>query len=136
MPGPLASGSIHLAYTLHPPPQWHEPLSVIRLSHFPLGVIGIASATSAAQLTSIRAQFDANVDDLFDGSSFYPLATNCIVFEEDSSSPITGSFNGLVLVPSVLANKNVYLGTILAELCSGILSGFTDVVRVSQLRNS
>ncbi len=76
----------------------------------------------------LRAQFDAAVDDLFDSSSFYPLATDCIVFEEDGSNPMTDTFTGLVIIPSVLANKNVYLGTILASLCSGILSGFTDIV--------
>ncbi|KAF9264661.1 hypothetical protein L218DRAFT_861806 [Marasmius fiardii PR-910] len=126
-PKPLSIGHLHLSYPSHPPPASHSPLSLIRPSHFPLAVVGIASCSQTDNILSVNAQFNSTVLSLFSGDALYPLARNCFVFEEgDGTSSITGSESipGLVIFPSVMGNRKLYIGTLLADLCSNILGEF------------
>ena len=131
MPSPLSTGHIHLSYPSHPPPSWHTSIALLRPSNFPLGVIGIAECPVSSPLSSILAQFNAALSDLFPANSLFPLAQNCYVFEDgDSSTTILGdSLPGMVVIPSVMGNKQLYIGTLIAELCSSILGEFSDLVR-------
>lgn len=131
MPNPLASGHIHLSYTLHPPPPSHQALSLFRPSDFPMGVLGIASATQNDSFSTILSQFNSTLSELFPDGALFPLANNCLVFEEsDGSTNINlGNLPGLVVIPGMMGNKKLYVGTLLADLCSNILAEFATVVR-------
>ncbi|GJE90813.1 TRAPP II complex [Phanerochaete sordida] len=133
MPSPLASGHIHLSYPSHPLPSSHQTLSLFRPSDFPLGVIGIASSSSSQNesMSSILAQFNAMLSDLFPPGALFPLANNCLVFEEsDGSTNLNlGNYPGLVVIPGMMGNKRLYVGTLIADLCSNILAEFATVVQ-------
>jgi trafficking protein particle complex subunit 9 len=131
MPSPLSTGHLHLSFLSHPPPSWHTPLSLLRPSDFPLGIIGIAECSGSSSLSSILAQFNATVSNLFPPNSLFPLARNCYVFEDgDSSTTNLGdSSPGMVVIPGVMGNKELYVGTLIAELCSSILGEFSELVR-------
>lgn len=130
MPNPLASGHIHLSYPSHPHPSSHQSLSLFRPSDFPLGVIGIASSSQNDSLSAILAQFNATLNDLFPPGAIFPLANNCLVFEEsDGSTNLNlGNHPGLVVIPGMMGNKRLYVGTLIADLCSNILGEFATVV--------
>lgn len=130
MPGPLAAGHIHLSYPSHPLPTTHIPLSLFRPSDFPLGVIGIATCSQNDSLSSILAQFNASLTELFPPGAIFPLANNCFVFEEsDGNTTLNlGNLPGLVVIPGMMGNKKLYIGTLLADLCSNILAEFATVV--------
>ncbi|KAI0797912.1 TRAPP II complex [Abortiporus biennis] len=130
MPNPLAAGHLHLSYPSHPPPHSQLPLSLFRPSDFPLGVIGIATCSQNDSLSSILAHFNAAVSDLFPAGFIFPLATNCFVFEENDSNTnlnLGDTLPGLVVIPSMMGNKKIYIGTLLADLCSNILGEFSTV---------
>ena len=132
MPNPLATGHIHLAYPSHPLPSSYTPLSLFRPSDFPLGVIGIATCSQNDSLSSILAHFNAAMSDLFPTGSTYPLASNCFVFEDSDDNTnlnLGNSLSGLVVIPSMMGNKKIYIGTLIADLCSNILAGFAGLVR-------
>jgi trafficking protein particle complex subunit 9 len=136
MPSPLSRGHLHISFPSHPPPTSHDPLALFRPSHFPLGVIGVASCSQSDSLSSILAQFNAFVNDLFPRNSPYraifPLAKNCFVFEEEDGSTnlnLGEQLSGLVVIPSMMGNKGLYIGTLLADLCSNILGEFATLVR-------
>ncbi|KAL0581718.1 hypothetical protein V5O48_000300 [Marasmius crinis-equi] len=125
---PLSTGHLQLNYPSHPPPASHHSLSLIRPSHFPLAVVGIASCSHADSLSSVSSQFNSVLLDMFPGDALYPLAKNCFVFEEgDGSSGISTSESiaGLVVFPSMMGNRKLYIGTLLADLCSNILGEFS-----------
>lgn len=105
-------------------------MSLFRPSDFPLGVIGIASCAQNDSLSAILAQFNATLSDLFPSGALFPLANNCLVFEEsDGSTNLTlGSLPGLVVIPGMMGNKRLYVGTLIADLCSNILAEFATVV--------
>lgn len=129
----LETGHIHLSFPSHPPPGSHLPLSLLRPSHFPLAVIGIASCSRSESLPDILAQFNANILDLFPADSMFPLARNCFVFEEgdeDTHVAATDHLPGLVVIPGIMGNKKLYIGTLLADLCSHVLGEFGVVVRL------
>ncbi|KAG7092479.1 hypothetical protein E1B28_008831 [Marasmius oreades] len=131
-PKPLSMGHLHLSYPSHPPPAPHSPLSLIRPSHFPLAVIGIASCSQTVNISSVNSQFNSAVLTMFSGDVPYPLAKNCFVFEEgDGTSSISGneSIPGLVIFPSVMGNTKLYIGTLLADLCSNILGEFSVLLQ-------
>lgn len=130
MPSPLSTGYLQLSFPTHPPPRSHLPLSLIRPSHFPLAVIGVATCSNTDTLSSIFAQFNSSLQDIFPPDGIYPLAKNCFVFEEseDTNLNMGNSFPGLVVLPSMMGNKKLYIGTILADLCSQILAEFGVVV--------
>ncbi|KAF8590613.1 hypothetical protein K439DRAFT_1382134 [Ramaria rubella] len=132
MPSPLSTGHIHLSFPSHPPPAWHDPLALFRPSDFPLGIIGIAECPVSSSLSSTLAQFNAELTNLFPPNYLYPLARNCYVFENEDSSSILNlgdSLPGMVVIPSVMGNKKLYIGTLIAELCSNILGAFADLAR-------
>lgn len=131
MPSPLSAGHLHLSFPVHPPPSSHAPLSLFRPSHFPLGVIGIADCSQSDALSSKLAQFNAMQAELFPSGSAFPLARNCFVFEEGDGNAdlnIGDHLSGLVVIPSMMGNKRLYIGTLLAELCSNILGEFSIMV--------
>ncbi|KAI0079931.1 Trs120-domain-containing protein [Panus rudis PR-1116 ss-1] len=132
MPNPLASGYLHLSFAFHPPPAAHAALSVFRPSEFPLGIIGIASCAQSDSLSDILARFTAIQNELFPTDSTYPLASNCFVFEEtDDTTQVNlgDALPGLVIIPSMMGNKKIYLGTLLADLCSNILAEFSTLIQ-------
>ncbi|KZT26443.1 hypothetical protein NEOLEDRAFT_1062821 [Neolentinus lepideus HHB14362 ss-1] len=131
MPNPLASGHLHLNFPTHPPPSTHSSMALFRPSHHPLGVIGIASCSQTDSLSGILAEFNAVVGGLFPRDALFPLASNCFVFEDDDGSTnlnLGDNLPGLVVIPSMMGNKKIYIGTLLADLCSQILGEFATVV--------
>ncbi len=133
MPSPKSKGYLHLSFPTHPPPSSHYAMSLFRPSLFPLGVIGIASCSHSDSLSSIAAEFNATVKDLFPPDSIYPLAKNCFIFEEDDGTAnlnLGDHLPGLVIIPSMMGNKKENIETLLANLCSNILAEFSTVVRV------
>jgi hypothetical protein len=132
LPSPLSAGYLHLHYTSHPPPTWHHSLSLLRLSSFPLAVIGIADCSQKDSISSLGAEFKATLSSLFSGSSATPFATKCFAFEDGDAIPdvnVGSSMPELVMIPSLMSNKQVYIGTLLAELCHDILAEFPSLVR-------
>jgi trafficking protein particle complex subunit 9 len=107
-------------------------MSLFRPSHFPLGVIGIATCSQTDSLSSITAEFNAVVKDHFPPDCLYPLAKSCFVFEEGDGTTnlnLGDHLPGLVIIPSMMGNKKENIETLLADLCSNILAEFSTVVR-------
>ena len=107
-------------------------MSLFRPSHFPLGIIGIATCSQTDSLSSITAEFNAAVKDLFPPDCLYPLAKSCFVFEEGDGTTnlnLGDHLPGLVIIPSMMGNKKENIETLLADLCSNILAEFSTVVR-------
>ncbi|KAG6866933.1 hypothetical protein C0991_003849 [Blastosporella zonata] len=131
MPSPLSTGYLHLSFPTHPPPRSHLSLSLLRPSHFPLAVIGIAACSKNDSLSSVYAQFTSSLIDIFPSDGIYPLAKNCFVFEEgeDTNLSMGDNLPGLVVLPSMMGNKKLYIGTLLADLCSQILGEFGVLVQ-------
>lgn len=131
MPSPLASGSLYLSFTRHTQSSSRAQLDLFRPSDSPLGVIGIASCSQADSLSTIYSQFTGSLAELFPSSSIFPLAQNCFVFEEGDGNTnlnIGSHLPGLVVIPSMMGNKKLYVGTLLAELCSNVLGEFSLIV--------
>ncbi|KAF8921247.1 TRAPP II complex [Mucidula mucida] len=132
MPNPLSTGHLHLSFPTRPPPTLHDSLALIRPSQFPLAVIGLALCSPTDTLTSILAQFNGALLDLFPPGALYPLARNCFVFEDgdgNNSSNLNEIVQGLVVIPSMMGNKKLYLGTLIADLCSNVLGEFGVLVQ-------
>ncbi|TFK76416.1 hypothetical protein BDN72DRAFT_808930 [Pluteus cervinus] len=130
---PLSTGQLLIGFPSHPPPESHLPLSFLRPSHFPLAVIGIAACAHTDSLGTILAQFNASLPNFFPSGSIFPLAKNCFVFEESDGTTnlnLGNSLPGLVVIPSMMGNKKLYIGTLLADLCSLVLDAFGEVARV------
>ena len=82
-------------------------------------------------IPSLLVDFQASVSDLFPKGSAFPLSSKCYAFEEgdDPSSVNLGAISSqIVVIPSVMGNKQVYIATLLAELCAEILADFTGLV--------
>ena len=132
MPNPLANGSLLMTYPTHPPSDSLAPLSVFRPSEFPLGILGIAACSQNDSLSSIFAHFNGLFSRIFPRDAAFPIARNCFVFEEGDGNTnlnVGSHLPGLVVIPSLMGNKKLYLGTLLAEMCSNILGGFSTIVR-------
>ncbi|KAF8636691.1 hypothetical protein AX17_003496 [Amanita inopinata Kibby_2008] len=132
MPNPLSAGHLLLSFPTHPPPHAHHPLALFRPSHFPLAVIGVAVCSQRESLTSIYSQFDDSLIDVFPPGSVFPLAKSCFVYVGSDEGPdvdLTDNLPGLVVIPNVMGNKKLYIGTLLADLCSNILGEFAMVVQ-------
>ncbi|KLO10669.1 Trs120-domain-containing protein [Schizopora paradoxa] len=133
MPKPLESGFLLLNYPSHPPPQSRFSLGIFRPSSFPLGVICVASGSQPDSISSIYAEYTTVLSELFPEGTVFPFARNCFVFEEGDGST---NFNmgeaipGLTIIPSMMGNKDLYVGTLISELCSNILGGFSSFVSV------
>lgn len=131
MPNPLSTGHLHLSFPSHPPPSNHSALSLFRPSHFPLGVIGVGVCSPTESLTSMLDQFNLSLLEIFPAGSIFPLAKNCFIFEDNESSlniNLGDNIEGLVVIPSMMGNKKLYIGTLLGDLCSHILGEFGRVV--------
>ncbi|KAJ7709879.1 TRAPP II complex [Mycena rosella] len=132
MPNPLSTGYLHLSFPTHPPPFSHLPLSLLRPSNFPLAVIGLAACSKTDSLPSILEEFNAGLLDIFPAGGMYPLAKNCFVFEEGEGNTnlnLGDSLPSLVVIPSMMGNKKLYIGTLLADLCSHVLGEFGTLVQ-------
>ncbi|KAJ7774579.1 TRAPP II complex [Mycena maculata] len=132
MPNPLSTGYLHLSFPTHPPPFSHLPLSLLRPSNFPLAVIGLAACSKTDSLPSILDEFNASLLDIFPAGGMYPLAKNCFVFEEGEGNTnvnLGDSLPSLVVIPSMMGNKKLYIGTLLADLCSHVLGEFGTLVQ-------
>ncbi|KAF9246496.1 TRAPP II complex [Melanogaster broomeanus] len=132
MPSPLSSGYLHLSFSSRPTSPAHLPLSLFRPSHFNLGIIGIAACSSTYSLASALEQFDNMLCQIFPESSTFPLAKTCFAFQDDEGPHVSLGENppGLSMIPNVMGNKKLYIGTLLAELCSQILSEFGRLVHI------
>ena len=59
------------------------------------------------------------------------MAKTCLVFEEsDSNTNLNDgeAFPSLAIIPNMMGHKRIYIGTLLADLCSNILAEFATVV--------
>ncbi|KAG2144925.1 TRAPP II complex [Suillus cothurnatus] len=133
MPNPLSSGYLYLSYPSHPAPPRHISLSLFRPSHFTLGIIGVAACSSSYSLASALEQFENTVLDISPEGSTFPLAKVCFAFEDEESARSTGlghTLPGIVSIPSMMGNKKLYIGTLLADLCSHILAELGRVYHV------
>lgn len=132
MPSPLASGYLHLSFTSHPTSPAQAPLYLFRPSLFNHAVVGVASCTPSYTSEAAQEQLENIFIDIFPESSTPPPSKVCFVFQSEDSAG--GNINdvppGLVLIPSVMGNKKLYIGTLLADLCSQILGEFGRVVHV------
>jgi hypothetical protein len=131
MPAQLANGHLLLSYEILHQGTRITDASLIRLSQWPMGVIGIAHTSSTDQLATLGADFKAQMEELLPPDAFAPLATHCLAFQEASSRFILDTkdaFAGVVVIPHDMGNKQLYLATLVAELCSAILAGFSDIV--------
>lgn len=130
MPNPLANGHLHLNFQSHPPSLSHQSLGLFRPSELPLGVIGIASCSRSDSMSSILSSFRNSTAGLPSQGSIFPVAQTCFVFEEnDANLDVGDRFPGLVVIPSMMGNKRVHLGTLLAGLCSQILANFATLMQ-------
>lgn len=132
MPSPLSGGYLHLSFTSHPTSPAQAPLYLFRPSLFNHAVIGVASCTPSYTPEAAQEQLENIVLDIFPESSTSSPSKVCFVFQSEDSA--SGNINdvppGLVIIPSVMGNKKLYIGTLLADLCSQILSEFGRVVHV------
>lgn len=131
LPSPLSAGYLHLHYTSHPPSTWHHSLSLLRLSLFPLAVIGIADCSQKDTIPLLGAEFKAALSHIFSGSSATPFATKCFAFEDGDAIPdvnVGSSMPEVVMIPSLMSNKQLYIGTLLAELLHDVLAEFPLLV--------
>ncbi|KAH9951944.1 TRAPP II complex [Amylocystis lapponica] len=132
MPSPLASGHLHLSYPSHPPPSTRSSMALFRPADFPLAVVGVASCSQSDALSSISDNFNASLSELFPNGSPFPLASKCFVFEESDTHTnldVEQRYPRLVIIPGLMGNKTVHIGTLLANLCSSILGEFSVVMQ-------
>ena len=130
LPSPLSKGNLYLSFPNHPPPRSHSPLSLLRPSHFPLAVVGVASCSQVDSLNSLYSQFNASIGDIFAPGGVYPLVKNCFVFEETEGTENLDpgeTFPGLIVVPRIM-NRKLHIGTLLGVICSQILAEFGVLV--------
>lgn len=133
MPSQLTTGHLLLAHEVWPARQKLEDNSLARVSQWPMAIIGITSLTSSSQLVTLGAEFKAQMEEILPPDTMIPLAQNCLAFQEESSSSTLDTkdaFSGLVVIPNDMGNKELYLSTLVAELCSSMLAGFSDLVTV------
>ncbi|KAG9318507.1 TRAPP II complex [Chiua virens] len=130
MPNPLSSGFLHLCFSSHPTLNSHSPLSLFRPSHFNLGIIGIAACSSSHPLSSTAQQFENILADISSETSTFPLSKTCFAFQdgEGPNTDLGENPPGLAMIPSAMGNKKLYIGTLLADLCSQILGEFGRLV--------
>ncbi|KAG6376171.1 TRAPP II complex [Boletus reticuloceps] len=130
MPSPLSSGYLHLSFPSHPSLPAHSPLSLFRPSHFNLGIIGIAVCSSSHPSSSALEQFENTLADIYPEHSTFPLAKTCFAFQDDDEPNVGLGENhpSLAIIPNAMGNKKLYIGTLLADLCSQILGEFGHLV--------
>jgi hypothetical protein len=128
--GPLATGHLHLSFPSHPPPEVQQPLSLFRLSAFPLGIIGVASCSSDPFSKTLK-QFEETLNDIRPQGSIFPLVQQCFAFEDEGGdgSQLTDHVSGVEAIPSMDTKKTkLHIGTLLASICSRILGELSLLV--------
>ncbi|KAF8559602.1 hypothetical protein OG21DRAFT_1402685 [Imleria badia] len=132
MPSPLSGGYLHLSFPSHPSLHAHSPLSLFRPSHFNLGIIGIAACSSSHPLSSASEQFENALAEISPEAFTFPLAKTCFAFQDDEEPNVGLGENppGLAIIPNAMGNKKLYIGTLLADLCSQILGEFGRLVHI------
>lgn len=109
---------------------------MVRPSHFPLGVIGIAARSQSDSLTTLNTQFHTVLQDIFPGDDLFPLSKQCFVFEEgENGGGLTAddAIPNMVVVPSMMGNRKMHIGTLLGVMCCNILEGFGAVVSAQSI---
>lgn len=129
----LLAGNLYLSYPTHPPPEWHTPLALFRPSHFPLGVIGITEYSDEAVLADVSAEFKATLSEYFPTGSPFPFATKCYAFEtgELGNASLGSTTSEVMVIPSLMGHKEVYVGTLISQICADILGYFADMVSLT-----
>jgi len=133
MPPRLAPGHLYLNHEIYDYRDGQRTIPLTSLSRTPMGVIGIARASSTDQLATLGANFKAQMEELLPPGTLFPLAKNCFAFQDEKSRfslDTKDAFSGLVVIPHDMGNKQLYLITLIAELCSAILAGFSDFATV------
>ena len=119
-----------LRFPVHLPPQSHAPLSLIRPSHFPLDVIGIAPAQGAS-LSSKATEFQYSLSTLPRQGSFCLLARELFVFKEgEAELDFSGTdfLHSVSVLPSSRQSRRPRLAALLEEICFRLLRSFEDMV--------
>jgi hypothetical protein len=96
-----------------------------------MAVIGVATCCQTDTLSTIHTQFDTALGEIFPPDSMFPFAKNCFVFEDGdgaTSVDLAETLPGLVVIPSLMGNKRIYIGTLLTDICSRILGEFGVMV--------
>ncbi|KZO95888.1 hypothetical protein CALVIDRAFT_537860 [Calocera viscosa TUFC12733] len=133
LPSALSAGSVHLAFPSHPPPTTAQPYALFRPSQFIHGVIGVADCSTASSLAALLAEFYGVLHEIFGPNPVFPLAGRCYAFDPGDSSTdldVGGALEGLTVIPTVVGDKRIYLGTLLANFCGSIIGEFAGLVRV------
>ncbi|EJU05644.1 hypothetical protein DACRYDRAFT_113706 [Dacryopinax primogenitus] len=133
LPSALSSGSIHLAFPSHPPPSTAQPYALFRPASFVHGVIGVADCSSSSSLAALLAEFYGVLHEVFGPNPVFPLAGRCYAFDPADSQTdldVGGALEGLTVIPTVVGDKRIYLGTLLANFCGCIIGEFAGLVRV------
>jgi trafficking protein particle complex subunit 9 len=131
MPTQLLSGHLYLTHEVFAPRDRDTQASLIRMSQWPMGILGITEASSSSQLATLGADFKAQLEEILPPDPFIPLAKNCLAFQPENSQftlDTKDASSGLVVIPHDMGDKQLYLNTLVAELCSVILAGFSDIV--------
>jgi hypothetical protein len=103
-------------------------------------VIGIASFPQGSSPDPLAAQLDAVISDMFpERKGLWPLrgVRRVLAFEEGDNQTQSDDQNqntappppSVSVIPSFMNNKKLYIGTLVADLCSQILTSFGTVVR-------
>ena len=124
-------GHLHLSYTLHPPPEYLAPLSLLRMYEQPLGIVGIASSSTNEDILTITNAFDMIVRKVNGVKLGGPFPQTCLIFEEEVAlvSPEQLPLGFTVVPASGMIDSRVdYIAASVASLCSDILIGFADIV--------
>ncbi|KZT58996.1 hypothetical protein CALCODRAFT_219199 [Calocera cornea HHB12733] len=133
LPGALAPGAVHLAFPSHPPPTTAHPYALFRPAAFVHGVIGVADCSTAPSLAALLAEFYGLLHHIFGPNPVFPLAGRCYAFDPADASTdldVGGALDGLTVIPAVVGDKRIYLGTLLANFCGAIIGEFAGLVRV------
>ncbi|KAL4067655.1 transport protein Trs120 or TRAPPC9 TRAPP II complex subunit-domain-containing protein [Scleroderma citrinum] len=132
MPNPLSSGYLHLSFSSHPNSPTHDLLYLFRPSLFNHAVIGVAAYSSTQTPDAALEQMENILADISSDNSVFPLSKMCFMFQNEdvTNGNIDQNPPDVVLIPSAMGNKKLYIGTLLADLCSQVLGEFGRVVQV------
>lgn len=130
MPNPLSSGYLHLSFSSRPSSPTHDSLYLFRPSLFNHAVIGVTAYSSTYTPDAAFEQLENVISDISPENSAFPFSKMCFMFqnEDSGSGSLHDSPPGVVVIPSVMGNKKLYIGTLLADLCSQVLGEFGRVV--------
>ena len=130
MPNPLSAGHLHLNFSSHPSSPSHDPFYLFRPSLFNHAVIGVSAYSSTHTPDTALEELENIIADFSSEDLALPFSKMCFMFQNEDSTTggLSESPPGVVIIPSVMGNKKLYIGTLLADLCSQILGEFGRVV--------